>query len=137
MQHPQQCAHTLALSLTHTYTHIHVVFCRGFSFHFLKKSTLTLKLGCGLPTLLLLYVFPLEAITAQTTAPATTFSYGCITFGQRVCLFMSSMHCTRWKTIYMILWSIMVYILMILPLPLFHIYTAFYIRLYMYHIYKI
>ncbi len=89
--------------------HTQTVFRWGFFIHFLKKSTLTLKLVYGLPTLLLLYVFPLEAITAQTTVPALTFSYGFITFGQRAGLFMSSMHCIRWETSFMILWSLMAY----------------------------
>lgn len=76
---------------THTYSNTH--FQQSFLIHFLKKSTLTLKLVYGLPTLLLLYVFPLEAITAQTTILSPTFSCGFITFGQRAGLFMSSMHC--------------------------------------------
>lgn len=79
------------------FTCTNAVVCRGFSIHFLKKSTLTFKLVYGLPTLLLLYVFPLEAITAQTTFLAPTFLYSFITFGQRAGLFMSSMHYARWK----------------------------------------
>ena len=105
MQYLQLC---ITLTLTHTHTHTHTVFCWGFFIHFLKKSTLNLKLVYGLPTLLLLYVFPLEAITAPSTVPAPTFSYGSITFGQRAALSMSSMHCIHRKTSYMILWSIAV-----------------------------
>lgn len=68
-------------------------FPRGFFMHFLKKNTLTLKLAYGLPTLFLLDVFPLDAITTQSTVLAPTFSYGSITVGRRVRLLMSSMHC--------------------------------------------
>lgn len=105
------CAHTQTRAHTQ-YMHIrtHRLFFRGFSFHFPKKSTLTLKLIYGLPTLLLLYVFPLEAITVQATVLPPTFSCGFITFGQRASLFMSSMHCNRRKTSYMILQSIMEYV---------------------------
>lgn len=67
-RHTHAHTHTLADWLTHS----HSVFRQGFFIHFPKKSTLTLKLAYGLPTLLLLYVFPLEAITAETTVLAPT-----------------------------------------------------------------
>lgn len=87
--------HSRTSTLLCTHTHWNAVFRWGFLIHFVKKSTLTPKLVYGLPTILLLYVFPLEAITAQTAALAPTFSCGFITFDRRAGLIMSSMHCVH------------------------------------------
>lgn len=78
-------------------------------FHpFSKESTLTLKLLYGLPTLLLLYVFPLEAITAHTAALPPTFSRTFITFGQELLCLCQVGFVQNRKTCCMILVSIMV-----------------------------
>lgn len=66
-------AHLMVVNVALPFVHTHNLLVRLFH-PFSKESTLTLTLVYGLPTLLLLYVCPLEAITAQTSELRPTFS---------------------------------------------------------------